>query len=215
MNKDPMVVFPNPDYSKYIVPIDNSIDIYNVMDKYKDKASWAIWNSAIGFNKESMRRELKYGCVLVALNASSSSDGDWSSFHKTTNDIRLKKALVGTEVWGCYITDLIKDKIESDSKAVLSDLSDNEDAKYINGLLEELATLGNVHFLIALGDEVYKRLINSSRINGNLKIIKIPHYAAPKYYGDDNIPNYINDVNEVLGKYKLADITTKTCNKRT
>ena len=99
-----------------------------IKEKYGHCASWAIWKEVGEKAKSNMGdlnvldpqqnpdvlSELKPDVVFVGLNVSRDI-GDFepfSNFHptySTAHDYKTRFALKGTEFWGAYMTDIIKD----------------------------------------------------------------------------------------------------------
>ena len=204
------------DYSSSIVNKGVAKDVCQTLKIYDEYASWAIWDKNGRFDCESAEIDLNTGCVLVAYNPSSKpidpSTGKnipWGSFHKmnknytlVANDARLKNAILGTRLIGCYITDIIKSRCEPNSLSVKYSLTEEEIEKNVDVFLDEMRALGNVSLLVAIGNDTYSLLAENPRINDQYKIIKIPHYSARKY---NNAEDYEKDVRKRLKKYGLAD----------
>ena len=172
---------------------------YEILKRdYGDVASWAVWelpgttpksfiDVVPNFDDESMQAMLGTGYVLVGLNASSThgstaaNQGPWKDFHsgyRYGNDFKLRFALMNTELWGSYITDVIKRFPEVDSKKLARVLRDNptivEDN--IRTLRKELEVLGETHTLVALGAKTYGIL--QRHFGGEYKVVKVRHFAC-------------------------------------
>ena len=156
--------------------IDKSV--YDLMkEKHGDVASWAVWVPA-GDTP---------GFVFVGLNLSSThGDGarrgkvPWGNFHsgyRYQNDYKLRFALGGTQYWGSYITDLIKEYPEVDSGKVREYLKANPKVveKNVESFVKEISHLGESHVLVAIGGDVYDHL--KKFLGDRYRIAKIGHYA--------------------------------------
>ena len=164
-----------------------SLDIYNqIKKKYGKSASWAIWaeegdkpKSNISdlsvFDDDCIIEQLNPNYVFVGLNPSV-QDIDtniWHNFHskdtKRQNDYKLRYALKNTKYWGSYLTDLAPDIKETNSNKVsVSDIN-------VKKFKEEIALLGTKPVLIAMGDKVYKTLIDC--LENTYNIVKIKHFS--------------------------------------
>ncbi len=167
------------------------------MQAYRPEASWAVWeldeNGALTGNPTFPSNQapgvIHGRAMIVSLNPATSieiaesdpKDG-WSNFHAMNgkhNDLFLAQALMGTSLWGAYMTDLhpaivdpksgnVRPKREQVRIAVLS-------------LIEQAKLLGDVELIVGVGAKSYgsiKRhaaLIHSEL--GEVEIIKIPHYS--------------------------------------
>ena len=204
------------DYSPFIIKKGVAKDVCQTLEKFDEYASWAVWDKDGRFDYKSTKTDLKTGCVLVAYNPSSKSKDPstgkkipWGSFHKmnknntlVANDTKLKNAILGTRLSGCYITDIIKSRCESKSESVKNSLTEEEIEENVDVFLNEMTALGNVSLLVAIGNDTFSLLTENPRINDQYKIIKIPHYSARKY---NNSEDYVTDVRNSLKKYGLAD----------
>ena len=169
-----------------------------IKEKYGHCASWAIWreqgNNPPLFNmgdlsvldpqqNPNLLSQLKPDVVFVGLNISIDI-GDqepFSNFHPTNpyaNDYKTRFALKDTELWGGYMTDIIKDHVELHGQTVVNYLNANPDVeeKNIETFRKELKDLGTENpTIIAFGNEVYRIL--SRNLNNEFNIYKITHYS--------------------------------------
>ncbi|MBQ9344321.1 MAG: hypothetical protein IJT88_03805 [Kiritimatiellae bacterium] len=177
-------------------------DTYAVMkEKYGKFGSWAVWERAGGtpssntgsmdwVNEAGLLRILKAKFVFVGLNVSNTRGNqkggfkeDWKNFHSDYSrqkDFKLRFALQDTPYWGSYLTDVIKEHVEGNSREVMKHLREHpEKAKRnIRRFEEELSFLGKHPVLVAMGDNAYDILRKYLGKDGKYPIIKIPHYAA-------------------------------------
>jgi len=169
-----------------------------IKEKYGHCASWAIWreqgNNPPLFNmgdlsvldpqqNPNLLSQLKPDVVFVGLNISIDI-GDqepFSNFHSNyryAQDYKLRFALKDTELWGGYMTDIIKDHVELHGQTVVNYLNANPDVeeKNIETFRKELKDLGTENpTIIAFGNEVYRIL--SRNLNNEFNIYKVTHYA--------------------------------------
>ena len=122
-----------------------------IKKKYGPVASWAIWKEVGETPKSNMEdlnildpqqnpnllSELKPNVVFVGLNTSKDISGlePFSNFHPTNpfaNDYKTRYALKNTQLWGGYMTDIIKDYPELHGQNVINFLRDNPDVEKKN-----------------------------------------------------------------------------------
>lgn len=167
-----------------------------IKTKYGHFASWAIWahegvtpKSNMGdltvldpeINK-NLLSELNPNVVMVALNFSKNVKHEpWGNFHSNrpmATDYKTRYALRGSNLWGAYMTDIIKDHPEKESGKVIEFLKHNKtiEEKNIEFFRQELRDIGSTNpLLVAFGNTVYDIL--KRYFTSEFKIIKIPHYA--------------------------------------
>ena len=171
--------------------------IYEVLKKeYGLLSSWAIWtppgnkpksftsDMSLFADEDALCQKLNPNYVFVGLNASIHNHkevGVWSNFHsddnRRQNDYKLRFALLGTKFEGAYITDVIKNYPEPDSKKVAKFMRQNPNilAEHIEKFKQEIALLETQPILIAMGNDPYEML---ESLQEEYTIVKIPHYAA-------------------------------------
>ena len=174
------------------------IERYNKLkEEYGRVSSWTIWReegetprSNTGdmsiFEDENICDKLNDKYVFVALNWSSTHGVQeympWKNFHSSysfQNDFKLRYALWKTQFWGSYITDIIKEYSELDSRKVVSEIRNGniriED--HINMFKEELSFLSDEKpILIAVGNDSFNIL--NDNLHDEYEIHKITHYSA-------------------------------------
>ena len=114
-----------------------------IRQKHGKHASWAVWaapaqkaKSNMGditiFNNESIVSQLRPSFVMVGLNLSRFTPSEpFRNFHDSSpkaQDYKIRHAFIGTEIYGAYMTDIIKGLVEVDSKNVIKHLKDNPDS---------------------------------------------------------------------------------------
>ena len=175
------------------------LDKFNLIkEKYGDVASWACWSSQLddreksgiddlsifdSSNTHNVIDRLHTKAVLVALNFSTEdmSHHPWHNFHssKSTNtDFKLRYALKDTKLWGCYMTDILKNFVEVDSEKAVEFFKENPEQliPHVKSFQEELDFVCiEKPILFALGGRVYELL--KENFGKKFKIEKLNHYA--------------------------------------
>ena len=168
-----------------------------IKEEYGHCASWAIWKEVGERAKSNMGdlnvldpqqnpdvlSELKPDVVFVGLNTSRkiNDSPSFSNFHpnySTAHDYKTRFALKGTELWGGYMTDIIKEYEELHSQSVVRYLKKNPNVEKqnIEIFLEELKDIGTENpTIIAFGNAAYSIL--TRHLKDEYKILKIYHYA--------------------------------------
>ncbi len=175
------------------------LEKFNFIKKeYGTCSSWAIWKKVGETPKSNMEdlnildpqqnpnllSELKPNVVFVGLNTSKDISGlePFSNFHPTNpfaNDYKTRYALKDTELWGGYMTDIIKHYPELHGQDVMGFLNGNPDVekKNIETFREELKDLGTENrTIIAFGNDVFSIL--SRNLKNEFNIFKVTHYSA-------------------------------------
>ena len=104
----------------------------------------------------------------------------FANFHDSNprgTDFKIRYALKDSPYWGAYMTDIIKNFVEKDSKNLMNYLKKNQsfEKENIKFFLKEIDDLEIENpLIVAFGNDTYNILFKN--IN-NLKILKIPHYA--------------------------------------
>jgi hypothetical protein len=177
-----------------------SREIYERMSqKYGDVGSWAVWEEVglkpksnmghlniFDFDKNpSLLSSLKNSVVMIGLNFSRPliPTEPFKNFHDLSpraNDFKIRYAFGGTEFYGAYMTDVIKNLEMVDSGDVKKHLKRNPDliAQNIKFFREELKDLmANKPLLLAFGVDAYNLLLNNLQIDEYSKLIRITHYS--------------------------------------
>ena len=170
-----------------------------IKEEYGTCASWAVWkeqgNNPPLFNmgdlnildpqqNPNLLSQLKPNVVFVGLNTSKDITGlePFSNFHPTSpgaKDYKTRFALKDTELWGGYMTDIIKHYPELHGQDVMGFLNGNPDVekKNIETFREELKDLGTENrTIIAFGNDVFSIL--SRNLKNEFNIFKVTHYSA-------------------------------------
>ena len=190
-----------------------------IKDKYGPVASWAVWKEVGETPKSNMGdlnildpqqnpnllSQLKPDVVFVGLNTSRNINDSppFSNFHpnySTAQDYKTRFALKGTELWGGYMTDIIKDYPELHGQKVMSFLRDKPDVekKNIETFREELKDLGAENrTIIAFGGDVYSIL--KRNLQNEFIIFKVTHYSA--YINEQELRDAIKSL---MKKVKLV-----------
>ncbi len=166
-----------------------------VLRDYSKVASWAVWanestspKSGVGdlsILDPMVNPTLLHTCdthyVLIGLNLSRPVDRPLANFHDPrpqATDFKLRYALTGTRLWGAYMTDLIKGKVDPNASSIRRVL--REDPRIVHASMDELAqeltSIGASHAtLVAIGRDTERLL--QGQFGTTRKIIGIPHYA--------------------------------------
>ena len=151
-------------------------------------ASFAIWDDKNYKNLdiiENSINELNNSIVIIGLNASKSGDDkDFRAFHNGRNDNQLKNAFNKSKKFrGAYMTDLIKNKVTSNSSEAIDEFKKDE-GKHLDKLKEELRDLKCKNLrIILMGKKVKellfknKKFIQELKSEFKIKIASIPHFA--------------------------------------
>jgi len=173
----------------------DKIKFEKIKKLHGEYASWAIWadqgvkpKSNIGDlaildpkQNDKLFSKLKPNIILVALNFSRGEvRAPFANFHDANprgTDFKIRYALKDSPYWGGYMTDVIKNYTEKDSKKLMSYLKKNKplEKENIKKFLEELDDLKvDNPTIIAFGNDAYNVLIKNI---DKYRILKIPHYA--------------------------------------
>ena len=171
----------------------NAATYKKMEDHYGRCGSWAVWAEAGSkpksnisdlsiFSQTDIRESLNPEIVFVGLNISRDAiQSTWGNFHDANPrgmDFKMRHALQGTEWWGGYMTDIIKDCVEVESAKVSQYLKKNPsiEKENVNSFLKELETLGAANpKIIAVGGAAYEVL--DRNLSHQFVILKIPHYS--------------------------------------
>ena len=168
-----------------------------IKKKYGDCSSWAIWKEVGETPKSNMEdlnildprqnpnllSQLKPDVVFVGLNTSKDISGlePFSNFHPTNpfaNDYKTRYALKDTELWGGYMTDIIKKHEELHSLSVVKHLRKYPEVvdENIETFRKELKDLGTKNpTIIAFGNAAHSIL--TRHLKDEYKILKVYHYS--------------------------------------
>jgi hypothetical protein len=184
------------DYYEIGFPMITKEHFKNIANKYGEFASWAIWadeestpKSNIGdlsiFDLDKNPKlldTLNPNVIMVGLNFSRSMVGEpFANFHDNRSqgqDFKIRYAFRGTEFYGAYMTDIIKDFEEKISGNVLKYLKENKDFELMNIRLFEQEILDlkcSNPILIAFGNLTYDLLYKY--FGQKYLIKKIIHYS--------------------------------------
>ena len=172
-----------------------------IKKKYGHVASWAVWKEVGETPKSNMGdlnildpqqnpnllSQLKPDVFFVGLNISMnlSDEKPFRNFHpagsraRYAQDYKTRFALKDTELWGGYMTDIIKDHVELQGQTVRKYLNENPDVeeKHIEIFRKELKDLGMENrIIIAFGAEVY-RILTKNNLHDEFNIVPVTHYS--------------------------------------
>lgn len=205
----------------------NKDDYIFLRDRYAHIASWTIWDKApIGEEKtkrnigglewcsdeEALIQHIHGKYVFVAANPYNKetitkqiekheSGLIWgSNFHSSwrfANDHKLRYATAGTEMEGCYITDLIKDIQSRDVKSLKEEMKKNPSKleKDIDIFKEEIVHLSDNPIIIALGNDVYDWLKPLCE-EDEYRVFKMHHFSYRFISIDDYKKEALDIINQ-------------------
>ncbi len=168
----------------------------DIRERFGLWASWAVWAEAGVKPKDNMGdlsvfdlernpgvlNELHADAILVGLNFSRGQSRIWGNFHDprpVATDYKTRHALKGTWLWGAYMTDVIKDKVEKHAGSLVRYLGAHPDVarSNIEILREEISALGvDDPLLVAFGRDA--EILLRRHLGGFFRIVGIPHYAT-------------------------------------
>ena len=217
-----------------------------IKEEYGTCASWAVWkeqgNNPPLFNmgdlnildpqqNPNLLSQLKPDVVFVGLNISMyiSDEKPFRNFHPTgkkaryAQDYKTRFALKDTELWGGYMTDIIKHYPELHGQDVMGFLNGNPDVekKNIETFRKELKDLGTENpTIIAFGIDTHSVLTRN--LNNEFNIFQVTHYSyqgLTKEDFRDEIKSLIEriqmnseirkDNSEVLKSYKEKNVISE------
>lgn len=167
------------------------------MAAYSHEASWAVWEidetgaltGNATFPLDVAPAHIHGRAMIVSLNPATpiapvevGAVEDWSNFHSTNrkhNDLFLAGALLGSPLWGAYMTDLHPEIVDSKSGNVRPRREQVESA--VKSLVEQAKLLGEVELIVGVGVKSFTSIVRHAdhirRELGELEIVKIPHYS--------------------------------------
>jgi hypothetical protein len=166
---------------------------------YGPVGSWAVWNAPADKPTSNMGYEdifdlrknpslldiLNNQVVMVALNFSRAVEfkGAFANFHDTysrAKDFKIRHAFTGTEFYGAYMTDIIKNLVDVDSGQVMSRLRGNPELidTNITKFRKELADIeARKPLLLAFGINTYTLLMKHLERHEYSHLIRLTHYS--------------------------------------
>jgi len=179
-----------------------------IVSKYGDFASWAIWGE-IGLRPKSnmdnmnvfdldknpkLLETLNPNVIMVGLNISKRIEKPLSNFHgEIGGAYKIRFAFQDTPFHGAYMTDIIKDFEQKISGTVSKYLKVNKEFERQNILLfeQELVDLKtNNPLIIAFGNDSFDIL--ARYFSDKYKIIKVSHYS--NYVSKENYRTEIENI---------------------
>ncbi|WP_432415740.1 hypothetical protein ACRHM7_07350 [Chromohalobacter israelensis] len=196
---------------------------FEIRERFGHFASWAVWADEGVKPKDNiddlsvlnpgenpnLLQIVHANAILLGLNISREIERPFGNFHDPrpmATDFKIRYALKGTDYWGAYMTDVVKDFEEKVSGNVMSFLRHNKDfeRESIQKLREEIKALGFPHpILVAFGKDTEK--IVKRNLSQEFRIIGIPHYAnfiSKENYRErvsSRLPELPSDRNAKLG----------------
>lgn len=163
-----------------------------IREKFGHQSSWAVWAEAgdapksnMGdlsiFESDETLRVLNPNVILVGMNIPKDvylpAFSNFHSKHSTAQDYKTRFALKDTDLWGGYMTDILKDYPETKSTTALKYARSNPEylEKCIGTFRDELEALHSANpLVVALGGDAYTLLKENLQ---ELQIIKVPHHS--------------------------------------
>jgi hypothetical protein len=133
------------------------------------------------FDGEDILLTLQPNIVLVGLNFSKSGvvTNSFQNFHgRGGGAYKIRYALEGTPLWGAYMTDIIKDFPEEESKNVMSYLNANPSvvSDNISSFQQEVHDIGAAQpTVVAFGGDAFS-ILNKS-LGSTYRVLKVIHYS--------------------------------------
>jgi hypothetical protein len=123
--------------------------------------------------------------IMVGLNFSrlERNKEHWGNFHdphRAANDFKIRYAFQGTDYYGAYMTDIIKNLVTLDSKKAVSHLEQNPDLvrENITSFRAELRDLGcRRPLILAFGRDTFQLLRKNLDPNEYSRLVKLTHYS--------------------------------------
>jgi hypothetical protein len=160
-------------------------------------ASWAVWTAASDKPKSNasdlsvlnpdanptLLRTLRTDVIMVGLNISRPLVEPFRNFHDPSpraNDFKLRHAFIGTDHWGAYMTDIIKNVEMVTSTDLCAHLKASPALirSNVDRFLHELRDLNAAKpTLLAFGSDAHRLIVNHvpSAVYGRL--VRVTHYS--------------------------------------
>ena len=160
-------------------------------------ASWAVWappgdkpKSNVGdlsvLNPDgnpTLLQRLRTDIIMVGLNIARPLAEPFCNFHDSkprANDFKLRHALAGTEYWGAYMTDFIKNVpivTSSDLRKHLKAFPDKIKSS-VDEFLDELRDLkASRPMVIALGNDAHRLIVRNLPADVYGRLVRVTHYS--------------------------------------
>ena len=197
--------------------------------KHGTYASWAVWAPPSGAPKSNMGNldvldertnpsvlaELNPEVVMIGLNLSRSRpDKPFLNFHDPSpvaNDFKIRFAFSGTDFWGAYMTDVIKEVVELRSRHLLDNLKLHPElvSHNMETLRGELADLGHPKLVVlAFGGTAYSLLDQNLGPDHYSLLVHITHYSHRI-----SKENYKEAVHQQIARAQ-RDLPNRACSQR-
>ncbi len=167
---------------------------YNILkEKYGKVASWLIYDEDYGnYEKNFLLIERSVATILnpkylfCGLNAALDTQRVWEPFHcryRGSKGKLLRDTFNNSKVFiGSYVTDLIKEHVNSKSQEVIADVKSNtanlnRNMDIFKQEIDDLKIGSDYPRIFAIGRDVYN-LIANSNIGRSYNVEYIPHYSA-------------------------------------
>jgi hypothetical protein len=168
-----------------------------IRERHGHYASWAIWAAASDKPKSNvgdlsvldpdlnpeLLQTLRTDVIMVGLNISRPLAEPFRNFHDPgprANDFKLRHAFVGTNYWGAYMTDIIKNveivtstKLCAHLKAFPALIQSNVET-FLNELRDLNATKPTV---LAFGGDAYQLIVDYVPLDTYGPLTRVTHYS--------------------------------------
>lgn len=198
-----------------------------IRKKHGSYCSWALWAKPLDAPKSNIHdlsvfdpeknpmvlSALRPNVALVGLNISRPFTECFRNFHDANpyaNDFKIRFALSGTDYYGAYMTDIIKNEVEVKASAMVAKLKQQPELlqKNVDCFCEELSDLKSSDLLImAFGRHAYELIrdyVPQSKFKSLIKLTHYSHQISKENYRE-----------RVLSQLKYAGGTTRVFERET
>jgi hypothetical protein len=168
-----------------------------IRERHGSYASWALWAAASDKPKSNigdlsvldpdanpvLLRTLRIDVIMVGLNISRPLPEPFRNFHDPSpraNDFKLRHAFIGTDYWGAYMTDIIKNVemvTSTDVRAHLNALPAVIQSN-VHTFLEELGDLNATRpTVLAFGRDAHQLIADHVPPSAYGRLVRVTHYS--------------------------------------
>jgi hypothetical protein len=152
--------------------------------KYDMCSSWAVWNPAKPADTRIIAEHLtclKSSVVMIGLNVSRQIGDRWQNFHGSDHARKLMFAFNDSPYRGAYMTDIIKDEIETSAEKVLDRIEDGsiDLQRHISAFRDEMLDVGvHKHSLFILFGQRVSQLFKRHLAGTYPNHVSCSHYSS-------------------------------------